>query len=221
MAKCPYGDNYIEARQKCPHVKLMNEDMAESAKEYAAEIARLTAQIKDVEEHEVQLSHLKDLQVQERDAEIARLNAIIDSVRIQAQGWAQEARTQRGIVCKIYEIVSGKTGEPGDWNGEVPVRDEIARLNAEHEHVLALLAEHHGGLPDSDVLCNVKHIIEDNALLTKLTRILAWQSAYSRDMDADEIACWADAHIETASNIPLDDPLYDDMKSYVEQEDTQ
>lgn len=64
------------------------------------------------------------------NAEIARLNAVVDAVRVQAQVWASEADAQRDTVHRIYEIVTGKKGEPGDWNGEVPVRAEITRLNA-------------------------------------------------------------------------------------------
>ena len=70
-----------------------------------AKIARLTAQIKDVEEHEVQLSQLKALQVQERDAEIARLNKQLDfkskiiKTRNNQIEWQshQIARLNRGI----------------------------------------------------------------------------------------------------------------------------
>lgn len=102
---CPYGDNYIEARQKCPQVKTMNDDMAENAKEYTKEIERLTA--------------------------------IIDAVRVQAQCWAQEARAQRGTVHRIYESVTNKAGEQGDWNGEKPVVAELALK----DKVIELMAE--------------------------------------------------------------------------------
>ena len=46
-SECPYGDNYIEARRLCSHVKLMNEDMLGNTREYTEEIARLNAQLRD------------------------------------------------------------------------------------------------------------------------------------------------------------------------------
>lgn len=70
----------------------------------------------------------------------------------------------------------------------------------------------------------VKDALEDArkeiARLTKLTRIMAWEMAYDRSFDPPAIGKWADAHIESAGNISFDNPLYADMKSYVEQEAT-
>ena len=58
--------------------------------------------------------------------EIARLNAIIDAVRIQAQCWAQEARTQTDTIHRIYEIVTSKTGEPfGEHEEPKPQQPEL------------------------------------------------------------------------------------------------
>ena len=94
--------------------------------EQAALITRLTERLR---EKDAEVSGLTR-DVLDREAEIARLTNIVDAVRMQAQRWAQEARTQQDTVCRIYEIVTGKTGEPGDWHGERPVADEIARLNA-------------------------------------------------------------------------------------------
>ncbi|TFH84949.1 hypothetical protein EQG41_19705 [Billgrantia azerbaijanica] len=39
---------------------------------------------------------------------------------------AQEARTQRATVQAIYQLVTGATGEPGDWHGAEPVRELVA-----------------------------------------------------------------------------------------------
>ena len=41
-----------------------------------------------------------------------------DACQQQAQIWKQEARTQSAIVTEIYQELTGKTGEPGDWSGE-------------------------------------------------------------------------------------------------------
>lgn len=48
----------------------------------------------------------------------------------EAQIQAQEMRTQRGVVREIYQLCTGSTGEPGDWNGAKPVRELIAQVTA-------------------------------------------------------------------------------------------
>ncbi|MCZ4284596.1 hypothetical protein O4H29_07075 [Marinobacter salarius] len=54
-----------------------------------------------------------------------------DACQQQAQIWKQEARTQSAIVAEIYQELTGKTGEHGDWNGGRPLRAEILRKQAE------------------------------------------------------------------------------------------
>ena len=51
-----------------------------------------------------------------------------DNCEQEARQWRQEARTQSAIVAEIYEAVTGKKGEPGDWNGAVPVKERIEEL---------------------------------------------------------------------------------------------
>ena len=45
--------------------------------------------------------------------------------RAEAQAHAQEARTQRATVHEIYQLITGATGEPGDWNGAEPIRKAL------------------------------------------------------------------------------------------------
>lgn len=60
--------------------------------------------------------------------EVEKLRAKADKCEREARQWRQEARTQSDIVAKIYQAVTGKKGEPGDWNGAVPVVAELERL---------------------------------------------------------------------------------------------
>jgi len=61
-------------------------------------------------------------------ARIAELTDLCDRLKQEAQIRAQEARTANATIAEIYQIVTGKTGEPGNWNGAEPVRRRIAEL---------------------------------------------------------------------------------------------
>lgn len=52
----------------------------------------------------------------------AELSDLCERLKQEAQIHAQEARTANGTIGKIYQVVTGKTGEPGNWNGAEPVR---------------------------------------------------------------------------------------------------
>lgn len=54
--------------------------------------------------------------------------ALIERLKNEAQIHAQEARTANATIAEIYQIVTGKTGEPGNWNGAEPVRKCIEEL---------------------------------------------------------------------------------------------
>ena len=58
----------------------------------------------------------------------------VEAMKLQAQVWASEARAQKATVHACYEAITGKTGEPGDWNGAEPIR----RYVAEERDALAL-----------------------------------------------------------------------------------
>ena len=74
----------------------------------------------------------RDLFIKEMDAdhaaEVARLEALVSTLRQEVQIHAQEARSQKATVHEIYQIVTGGTGEPGDWHGAEPVREYVKRL---------------------------------------------------------------------------------------------
>jgi hypothetical protein len=66
--------------------------------------------------------------------------ALIERLRLEAQAHAQEARTQRAIVREIYQLVTGATGEPGDWNGVEPVRQALERIRQDELERAILIA---------------------------------------------------------------------------------
>ena len=59
-----------------------------------------------------------------------------ERLKQEAQIQAQEARSQRATVREIYQAVTGRTGEPGDWHGSQPVlalieeRDALRRMSS-------------------------------------------------------------------------------------------
>lgn len=55
---------------------------------------------------------------------------LIERLKQEAQIHAQEARTANATIAEIYQIVTGKTGEPGNWHGAEPVRKCIEELRA-------------------------------------------------------------------------------------------
>lgn len=57
--------------------------------------------------------------------------AVAEHLKQEAQTHAQEARTANSTIAEIYRIVSGGTGEPGNWNGAEPVRKCIEDLRAQ------------------------------------------------------------------------------------------
>ena len=55
---------------------------------------------------------------------------LAERLKLEAQGHAMEARTANATIYEIYQVVSGATGEPGNWHGAEPVRERFAALSA-------------------------------------------------------------------------------------------
>jgi hypothetical protein len=66
--------------------------------------------------------------------EVERLTDLYDRLKLEAQGHAQEARTQTAIVNGCYQIVTAATGEPGNWHGAEPIKNAIETLQTEVSH---------------------------------------------------------------------------------------
>lgn len=56
---------------------------------------------------------------------------LVERLKQEAQIHAQEARTANSTIAEIYRIVTGGTGEPGNWNGAEPVRKCIEGLRTQ------------------------------------------------------------------------------------------
>lgn len=59
---------------------------------------------------------------------IEQLQAERDALKVQAQIHAGEARAANHTIGEIYQLVTGAKGEPGNWNGSIPVRQYIAGI---------------------------------------------------------------------------------------------
>jgi hypothetical protein len=68
---------------------------------------------------------------QRLEAENTQLKALVDRLRTEAQIHAQEARTANATIYDIYQVVSGGTGELGNWHGVEPVREALERLKVD------------------------------------------------------------------------------------------
>lgn len=93
--------------------------------------------------------------LQSQAERIRELEAEASATKQQAQIWKMEASTQKATVQGIYQLCTGGTGEPGDWNGANPVRKLIAErdtLRAQldatglGEALEAIIAKHLVGL---------------------------------------------------------------------------
>ena len=73
---------------------------------------------------------------------IAELMELADRLKLEAQMHAQEARTANSTIAEIYQCVTGKTGEPGNWNGAEPVRKRIAELEASEARLAVALTRY-------------------------------------------------------------------------------
>ena len=63
-------------------------------------------------------------------AEVEALKSLSGRLKIEAQIHAQEARSANATIAECYQVVTGGTGEPGNWHGAQPVRDCIETLRA-------------------------------------------------------------------------------------------
>lgn len=63
-------------------------------------------------------------------------------LEVEARRWAQEARTQRHTVHQVYQLVTGATGEPGDWHGAEPVRALVAERDVMRRRLERICADY-------------------------------------------------------------------------------
>ena len=59
---------------------------------------------------------------------ISEMNDLSERLKLEAQIWAQEARSQRAIVLEIYQALGIRCG---DWNGALPVIARFEKLQRE------------------------------------------------------------------------------------------
>lgn len=92
----------------------------------------------------------------EAEKEILRLKDALkeaearsEALRRQAEQWAMEARAHKSSLHEAYQAVTGATGEPGNWNGAVPIIAAIGALRARAEKAEAALEEAVGALNDA------------------------------------------------------------------------
>lgn len=76
-------------------------------------------------------------------ARVAELEALSERLKMEAQIHAQEARTANATIAEIYQCVTGKTGEPGNWNGAEPVRARLVELEEALENCVAFIEDAH------------------------------------------------------------------------------
>lgn len=84
------------------------------------------------------------------DPALAAKDALIDRLKLEAQIHSMEARGANATIGEIYQAVTGKTGEPGNWNGAQPVIEALAAKDAEIKRLresLEFISYMHDGNP--------------------------------------------------------------------------
>ena len=54
-------------------------------------------------------------------AEIRELEHLVANLKMEARCNAMEAKTANATIAEIYQVITRKTGEPGNWNGARPI----------------------------------------------------------------------------------------------------
>lgn len=106
-----------------------NEDSVVSRPEYDTLESRLIASQKECEE-QARLNGMGASREAALEARLAKAESLSDQLKLAAQVHAQESRTANATIAEIYQLVTGATGEPGDWNGAEPVRTYIAQAES-------------------------------------------------------------------------------------------
>jgi hypothetical protein len=94
-------------------------------------IARYIEQVSAVEAFHKSSDPSVDAPVLRMEDEVQKYTWRESQLIMQAQIWKQEARTANATIAEIYQLCSGATGEPGNWNGAEPVRQRLAELSRE------------------------------------------------------------------------------------------
>jgi hypothetical protein len=146
--------------------------------EAGGEYRRLYETLRDADSLIIERLHAeRDAQAKrlaELEAENEKLSEQKAQLIIQAQSHKIEARAQRATVHEVNQAVSGATGEKGDWNGAVPVRDRIAELTERAEKAEAKVKE------------QAKCIAELEARFNRLTDVDKFRSSSDENAQAME-----------------------------------
>lgn len=113
----------------------------------AGDVAKLVQRIdKWLSDFELALDCDADMIIRDSRAKLESLATALaakerecDALKLQAQSHAMEARTANATIAEIYQLCTGATGEPGNWNGAEPVRAALAGLRRDAERKDAAL----------------------------------------------------------------------------------
>lgn len=96
------------------------------------------------------------------DAEkaVERLQNLVGRLKLEAQCHAGEARCANHTIAEAYQAVTEGKGEPGSWNGAVPIRAELDRLRTAMREACDILAERQQGNPARSAGHNARLCLE-------------------------------------------------------------
>jgi hypothetical protein len=88
------------------------------------------------------------------------VDTLVERLRMEAQLHAQEARTANATIAEIYQTISNYRGEPGNWNGAIPVSNFVVE-------VLQLLRDARNALSGNEKTEQLRRAIEIQSFLDK------------------------------------------------------
>ncbi len=63
---------------------------------------------------------------------------LMDKLILEARIHAGEAKAANATIYQIYQLLTGATGEPGNWNGAEPARSYVEMTNRYREALEAI-----------------------------------------------------------------------------------
>jgi hypothetical protein len=71
---------------------------------------------------------------------------VAERCKSEAEGHSMEARTANSTIYEIYQVLTGATGEPGNWNGAEPARQYVATAETQLAALTKRVGELEGAL---------------------------------------------------------------------------
>lgn len=111
---------------------------------------------------------------------------LCERLKLEAQAHAQEARTSNATIAEIYQVVTGTTGELGNWHGAQPVKEAIDKLKADYRALSEAHARELAGWEAAHIALDreLQQATARAARLRAALEVIAGETSYLSDAEA-------------------------------------